>query len=67
MKARKKIYKNRFLFRSISLLLILIGLVMAYYFHNTEPWETIGGFLCGVGLGLLIIFVAIKESKTDKP
>tara|TARA_Y100000780_G_C13470855_1_gene334615 strand:+ start:413 stop:535 length:123 start_codon:yes stop_codon:yes gene_type:complete len=40
---------------------------MAYYFHNTEPWETIGGFLCGVGLGLLIIFVAIKESKTDKP
>lgn len=62
MENKNLIYKHRIKVRSIGLLLLLSGIILAYFYYGTEPQETIGGFLCGLGLSLLLIGVAIKKS-----
>ena len=55
------IYTNRKLLIVVSLLIIVSGALLAYVQYNIEPWETLGGFLCGIGLGLLLIFISLKK------
>ena len=56
------IYKHRTKIKNIGLVLLLVGLVLAYFYYGTEPHETIGGVLCGLGVSLLLISIAIKKS-----
>ncbi|MBT8246077.1 MAG: hypothetical protein HKP48_06915 [Winogradskyella sp.] len=55
------IYNNKTLLIAISVLIIASGAILTYLQYNIEPWETVGGFLCGLGLGLLLIFISLKK------
>ncbi|WP_461598475.1 hypothetical protein [Winogradskyella sp.] len=63
MAINQKIYDNRKILRLISVLMMFLGVIIAYFCYDSEPWETIGGFLCGAGFAFLIIFVSLKEPK----
>ncbi|WP_179344423.1 hypothetical protein [Winogradskyella ursingii] len=65
MKANEYIYLNRKKFLISSLFLIILGIVISYFNYGTEPWETVGGFTCGLGFGLILIFIGIKSPKTN--
>lgn len=54
-------YKNRNIVLGLALLLIISGAYLGYIFYGTEPHETIGGFLCGIGFGILLIYFSIKN------
>lgn len=64
MKIDEKIYNNRANLRYISLLLLVIGAAITYFYYGTEPQETIGGFLCGLGLSFFMVFLTLKKPKT---
>ena len=66
MTNKERIYKHKDKVKYASFLLILIGIVLAYFYYDTEPQETIGGFLCGFGFGMLLIYFAIKHPKNSK-
>ncbi|WP_088324221.1 hypothetical protein [Polaribacter tangerinus] len=53
--------KNSKIINFIGLLLIVLGAVISYFNWNVEPEETIGGFCCGLGFGLLIIGLTANE------
>ncbi|WP_188372976.1 hypothetical protein [Winogradskyella haliclonae] len=55
------LYNNKTLLIAVCILIIVSGVILAYVQYNIEPWETIGGFLCGIGLGLLLIFISLKK------
>lgn len=59
------IYKNKTLLSSLSLLLIAIGIIISYIYYGTEPLETVGGFICGLGLGLFLIFISLKSPENS--
>jgi len=65
MALNQKIYNNRKTLRTISVLMMFLGVVIAYFCYDSEPWETIGGFICGAGFALFIIFVSLKEPKNQ--
>ncbi len=44
--------------------LLLAGGLLGYYSCNTEPWETIGGVICGIGFALT--FLSLSSIKTNK-
>jgi hypothetical protein len=46
---------------ALALLLIISGAYVGYIFYGTEPHESIGGFLCGIGFGILLIYFSIKN------
>ncbi|WP_299121826.1 hypothetical protein [uncultured Winogradskyella sp.] len=60
------IYKHRMKVKYTSIILLLVGIAIAYFYYGTEPHETIGGFLCGLGFGLFLIYIAIKQPKKIK-
>ncbi|WP_299116046.1 hypothetical protein [uncultured Winogradskyella sp.] len=55
------LYNNKTLLIAVCILIIVSGAILAYLQYNIEPWETVGGFLCGIGLGLLLIFISLKK------
>lgn len=55
------IYNHRAKVKYSSILLFVIGIVITYFYYDTEPQETIGGFLCGLGFGLFLIYLAINQ------
>jgi F0F1-type ATP synthase assembly protein I len=61
MKKDQIIYKYRIYLRYLSGLLLVIGMTVSYLYYGTEPWETIGGFLCGFGLASFIVFLSLKQ------
>ena len=65
MKNKDIIYKHREKVKYISILMLLVGIAMAYFYYGIEPHETIGGFLCGLGLGLFLIYFAIKQPENN--
>ncbi len=65
MALNQKIYNNRKTLRIISILMMFLGVIIAYFCYDSEPWETIGGFLCGAGFAFFIIFVSLKEPKNQ--
>jgi hypothetical protein len=60
------IYKHRAKVKYTSIILFLVGIALAYVYYGTEPHETIGGFLCGLGFGLFLIYIAIKQPEKSK-
>tara|TARA_R110002051_G_scaffold283373_1_gene345180 strand:+ start:676 stop:855 length:180 start_codon:yes stop_codon:yes gene_type:complete len=58
---KRFLYKNRNIVFGLALLLIISGAYLGYIFYGTEPQETIGGFLCGIGFGILLIYFSIKN------
>jgi hypothetical protein len=58
---KRFLYKNRNVVLALALLLIVSGAYTSYLFYGTEPHETIGGFLCGIGFGILLIYFSIKN------
>jgi|TARA_B110000977_G_scaffold99592_1_gene130751 CHASE3 domain sensor protein len=50
-----KTHITRKLIACIGVLLIIIGVFISYSYWNIEPQETIGGFLCGLGFGVLLL------------
>lgn len=58
---KEKIYQNRKTIGFFSIFLFLIGLIMAYFYWETEPQETISGALCGLGLSFTIIAFSLKK------
>lgn len=63
MALNHKIYNNKKVLSVISILMVFLGVIIAYFCYNSEPWETIGGFICGAGFALFIIFVSLKQPK----
>lgn len=59
---KENIYNNRKLIRLISIIILVIGLIMAYYYWGVEPYETISGALCGFGLAVSIFSFSLKKS-----
>ena len=58
---KKLLYKNRNVVLALAILLIISGAYTGYIFYGREPHETIGGFLCGLGFGILLIYFSIKN------
>ena len=58
---RRFFYRNRNLILGLAILLIISGAIIGYVYYGTEPHETYGGFLCGLGVGVLFIYAAIKN------
>lgn len=65
MAINQKIYNNRKALRIISVLMMFIGVIIAYFCNDSEPWETIGGFMCGLGFAFFIIFDSLKQPKNN--
>jgi predicted membrane channel-forming protein YqfA (hemolysin III family) len=61
MSNKDLIFKHRAKVKYSSIVILLAGIFLAYFYYGTEPHETIGGFLCGLGLGLFLIYVAINN------
>ncbi len=55
------LYKNRSRLLAIGVLLILSGLILAFKKWRIEPEETIAGFLCGAGMGLVVVSLGLKS------
>lgn len=66
MTNKEIIYKQREKVKYTSIILLLVGIAIAYFYYDTEPHETIGGFLCGFGFGFFLIYLAIKQSENSK-
>jgi len=62
MSKNNPIYKHRTKVKSFGLILLLAGIVLAYFYYGTEPYETIAGFLCGFGLSILLVSIVINKS-----
>ena len=58
---KRVLYRNRNVVLALALLLIISGAYSGYIYYGTEPHETIGGFLCGIGFGILLIYFSIKN------
>ena len=58
---KHRIYQNRKILALISFIIILTGALLGYFKFGEEPWETIGGFLCGTGLVLVLVFMFMKK------
>lgn len=58
---KRFLYSNRNLVLALAVLLIVAGALTGYIYYGTEPQETIGGFLCGLGFGVLLIYFSIKN------
>jgi hypothetical protein len=59
------IFRNRMLLRILSVLIVLIGIILSYIYYGTEPMETVGGFMSGLGLGLFLIFISLKPTENN--
>ena len=66
MRFAEKIYHNKKRIFIFALFITLIGIGISYYTYQTEPWETIGGFICGLGFGVSIFSLAIKNPSLEK-
>jgi hypothetical protein len=62
----KFLYKNRTKLLSLGVLSILSRAFLEIKNREVEPEETIAGFLCGLGLGITLISVSIKNQKNLK-
>ncbi len=58
---QNKIYQNRNTILFLSVFFIVLGALVTYFYYGVEPWETIGGFFGGFGLGALIITFSLKK------
>lgn len=54
-------YRNRNVVLVLGVLLLISGALIGYLFYGTEPNETHGGVLCGLGFGVLLIYFSIKD------
>lgn len=66
MTIAEKIYHNKKSIFVFALIITLIGISISYRTYGTEPWETIGGFICGIGLGVSIFSLAVKNPNLEK-
>lgn len=66
MKSKSILNKHREKVKYISILMLITGIAIAYFYYGTEPNETVGGFLCGLGFGLFLIYFAIKQPENSK-
>ena len=39
---------------------------MAYVKYGIEPWETVGGALCGIGLSFAVIALSVKKTEPNR-
>ena len=46
-----------------GVILLVSGGFTGYLYFGTEPQESIGGFLCGTGLSLLLFHIISKKKK----
>ncbi|CAL2102368.1 conserved protein of unknown function [Tenacibaculum sp. 190130A14a] len=60
------VYRNRKKILIVSVFLLIIGFVMTYLKYGIEPWETIGGFLCGIGISFGIISLSSKKIESNR-
>ncbi|CAM1349463.1 hypothetical protein [Tenacibaculum insulae] len=58
---KHKIYKNRKKILFIGIFLTVLGIILGYCTYGTEPWETIGGFLSGFGIGVILLSLGLKD------
>ena len=58
------LYKNRKKLLALGVLLILSGIILAFQKWGIEPEETITGFLCALGLGVVLVSIG-KKPKTS--
>ncbi|WP_397444638.1 hypothetical protein [Polaribacter sp. R77954] len=54
-------YKNRKVILAVAILLLIIGIIMAYFYWGVEPQETISGAFCGIGLSIAIFSLSLKK------
>ncbi|MFD2529767.1 MULTISPECIES: hypothetical protein [Polaribacter] len=54
-------YNNRKKIRAFSILLLLLGAILAFLNWGIEPEETIAGFLVGLGFGILLLSFNLKK------
>jgi hypothetical protein len=54
------LFKNRKIILVLGILLLLCGSIIGILKWGIEPEKTIAGFLCGLGLGVIIISFAQK-------
>ncbi|NRB59803.1 MAG: hypothetical protein HRU50_07625 [Winogradskyella sp.] len=55
------LYNNKQKLILVSIVAIVVGALISYFNYGTEPWETIGGLICGLFFGMLIIFISLKQ------
>ena len=58
---KRFLYRNRNGVLSLAILMLLGGAYTGYIYYGTEPNETIGGFICGLGFGVLLIYFSNRD------
>lgn len=58
---RRFFYRNRNVVLVLGILLLISGALIGYLFYGTEPHETYGGVLCGLGIGVLLTYFSIRD------
>lgn len=61
MRINEFLFKHKIILSISSALILVIGIIITYIYYGTEPWETVGGFICGIGFGLFITFMSLKQ------
>lgn len=64
MNLSEKIYTHKNTIFIIALILSFIGISISYYPYRTEPWETVGGAICGFGFSIALISLSFKRPIT---
>jgi hypothetical protein len=60
---QENLYLHRKLIAVFCAMLLISGIIMAYFYWGIEPQETIAGALCGLGFGGFILFISLKKPK----
>ncbi|MDO6743408.1 hypothetical protein BA195_02845 [Tenacibaculum soleae] len=63
---KEKIYKNRRIILYIGIILTVLGIFLAYYRYGKEPWETVGGFFTGFGIGVGLLSLGLKDPAANQ-
>ena len=46
---------------AVGVIAVLVGITLAYFTNDAEPWGTIGGFVSDLGLALVLLAATAKK------
>lgn len=50
---------------ALGALLMLGGIALAYFTNDADPWGTLGGVICALGLMLALGVISVRRKETS--
>jgi len=60
---QEKLYLHKNIIIFCFGIVFFLGIIMAYFYWNIEPQETIAGILCGIGISGFLLSFSLKKPK----